>query len=60
MRHDRRQRQRPAVRVNTTKLTLHGHPLILRLCRNLDAHYQPVPGGLTPIQPPAGAEPSAR
>jgi PAS domain S-box-containing protein len=48
------------VRVNTTKLTLHGHPLILRLCRNLDAHYQPVPGGLTPIQPPAGAEPSAR
>jgi hypothetical protein len=26
------------VRVNTTKLTLHGHPLILRLCRSLDVH----------------------
>jgi PAS domain S-box-containing protein len=26
------------VRVNTTKLTIHGHPLVLRLCRDLGGH----------------------
>ena len=26
------------VRVHTSKLTIHGHPLVLRLCRNLAAH----------------------
>lgn len=26
------------VRVNTTRLTIHGHPLVLRLCRELGAH----------------------
>ncbi|HEX9048514.1 MAG TPA: response regulator [Verrucomicrobiae bacterium] len=26
------------VRVNTTKLTIHGHPLVLRLCRELGTH----------------------
>lgn len=26
------------VRVNTTKLTIHGHPLVLRLCRELGGH----------------------
>jgi PAS domain S-box-containing protein len=26
------------VRVHTTKLTIHGHPLILRLCRDLSGH----------------------
>jgi len=26
------------VRVHTTKLTLHGHPLVLRLCRDVSGH----------------------
>jgi PAS domain S-box-containing protein len=26
------------VRVHTSKLTIHGHPLVLRLCRDLDRH----------------------